>query len=106
MTSELELKRRNILKINQDLTNQLTEPERHFNSIELNIFEKKMMAAEFPTTNGGTSTYSQGLTNSGTSSYNQAFVNGNPGTYSRLIRNGDADSDNLVICNGDAAVYS
>ena len=49
LASELELKRRNILKINQDLTNQLTEPERHFNSIELNIFEKKMMAAEFPT---------------------------------------------------------
>ena len=41
LASELELKRRNILKIKQDLTNQLTEPERHFNSIELNIFEKK-----------------------------------------------------------------
>ena len=53
LASELELKRRNILKINQDLTNQLTEPERHFNSIELNIFEKKMMAAEFPTVRPG-----------------------------------------------------
>ena len=120
MTSELKLKRQNILKINQDLTNQLIESERHFNAIELNKFGKNggsRVSYSQALTNGGTNTYSQaltsmntiynqGLTNSGTSSYSQAFVNGSPRTYSRLIENGNAGSENLVICNEEAAMYS
>ncbi|KAL3850357.1 hypothetical protein ACJIZ3_012239 [Penstemon smallii] len=38
LSSELEMKRRRILESNQELTNQLIELERHFNSLEFNKF--------------------------------------------------------------------
>ncbi|KAL9140612.1 hypothetical protein ABFS82_14G048600 [Erythranthe guttata] len=38
LSSELELKRRRILELNQELTNKLIELERHFNSLEFNKF--------------------------------------------------------------------
>ncbi|KAI3461921.1 hypothetical protein Pfo_018584 [Paulownia fortunei] len=38
LSSEMELKRRRILELNQELTNKLIELERHFNSLEFNKF--------------------------------------------------------------------
>ncbi|XP_022945173.1 nuclear pore complex protein NUP214 isoform X1 [Cucurbita moschata] len=38
LSSELELKRQRILQMNQNMTNQLIELERHFNGLELNKF--------------------------------------------------------------------
>ncbi|XVE70344.1 hypothetical protein DITRI_Ditri10aG0065100 [Diplodiscus trichospermus] len=38
LSSELELKQRRILKLNEDLTNQLIELERHFNTFEFHKF--------------------------------------------------------------------
>lgn len=38
LSSELELKRRHVLDLNQELTNQLIELERHFNSLEFAKF--------------------------------------------------------------------
>ncbi|XP_051142716.1 nuclear pore complex protein NUP214 [Andrographis paniculata] len=38
LSSELELKQRRILQLNQELTNKLIELERHFNSLEFNKF--------------------------------------------------------------------
>ncbi|OVA13799.1 Nuclear pore complex protein [Macleaya cordata] len=40
LSPELEQKRRQMLKVNQELTNQLIQLERHFNTLELNKFEK------------------------------------------------------------------
>ncbi|KAF6163882.1 hypothetical protein GIB67_024737 [Kingdonia uniflora] len=45
LNPELELKRRQMLKVNQDLTNQLIDLERHFNTIELNKFGEHNGAA-------------------------------------------------------------
>ncbi|XP_024313585.1 nuclear pore complex protein NUP214 isoform X2 [Brachypodium distachyon] len=38
LSPEFEVKRQNILKANQNLTNQLVELERHFNNLEMNKF--------------------------------------------------------------------
>ncbi|XP_057781176.1 nuclear pore complex protein NUP214 [Salvia miltiorrhiza] len=40
LSSELELKQRRILELNQELTNKLIELERHFNSLEFNKFRE------------------------------------------------------------------
>ncbi|KAL8484343.1 hypothetical protein ACS0TY_026863 [Phlomoides rotata] len=40
LSSELELKRRRILELDQELTNKLIELERHFNSLEFNKFHE------------------------------------------------------------------
>nr|POE78244.1 isoform 2 of nuclear pore complex protein [Quercus suber] len=40
LSSEHEMKRRHILQMSQDLTNQLIELERHFNNLELNKFSE------------------------------------------------------------------
>ncbi|KAK1365650.1 nuclear pore complex protein NUP214 [Heracleum sosnowskyi] len=40
LSSELDLKRRHLLELNQELTNQLIDLEKHFNSLELNKFSE------------------------------------------------------------------
>lgn len=40
LSPEFEVKRQNILKANQNLTNQLVELERHFNNLEMNKFSE------------------------------------------------------------------
>lgn len=40
LSSELELKQRRILELNQELTNKLIELERHFNALEFNKFRE------------------------------------------------------------------
>ncbi|KAI3926895.1 hypothetical protein MKX01_032810 [Papaver californicum] len=40
LSPELEQKRQRMLKVNQELTNQLIQLERHFNTLELNKFDK------------------------------------------------------------------
>ncbi|KAL3529808.1 hypothetical protein ACH5RR_009130, partial [Cinchona calisaya] len=40
LSSELELKRQHIIEVDQDLTSQLVELERHFNTLEFNKFGK------------------------------------------------------------------
>lgn len=44
LSSELELKREHIIELNQDLTSQLVELEKHFNTIEFNKFGKSGVA--------------------------------------------------------------
>uniref|UniRef100_A0A0D9X321 Nuclear pore complex protein NUP214 n=1 Tax=Leersia perrieri TaxID=77586 RepID=A0A0D9X321_9ORYZ len=45
LSPEFEVKRQNILKANQNLTNQLVELERHFNNLEMNKFGETGRAA-------------------------------------------------------------
>ncbi|XP_027072146.2 nuclear pore complex protein NUP214 [Coffea arabica] len=48
LSSELELKRKHIIEVDQDLTSQLVELERHFNTIEFNRFGKSEVAQTNP----------------------------------------------------------
>lgn len=48
LSSELELKRKHIIEVDQDLTSQLVELERHFNTIEFNRFGKSGVAQTNP----------------------------------------------------------